>query len=256
MRKLTSKAVIAAMLLLGLAEYGIAMPEPEQGKASIESMTITQLESAGDAARGQKDFQQAIKYFEAALRKNRKKAVLRNKLGLAQLQAGDLREARKNFERAAKLDRNYPEAVNNMGAVDYMRKNYGSAAKNFKKALALDETRTSFHVNLGAAWFGQKKLDRAIAEYTRALELDPDALTSNVRTGVAAQIASPEERALYSFMLAKIYARRGEVDRCLECLRLAKERGYRDLANVYYEQEFTNLRQDPRLQEIVPPPAH
>jgi tetratricopeptide (TPR) repeat protein len=254
MRKLTTKIVMAA-ILVGLAEYGFATPDAEQGKTAMESMTVTQLERTGDATRALKDYPLAIRYFQAAIRKSPKNAVLYNKLGLAELRNNDLGAARKDFERSAKLDRKYAEAVNNMGAVDYLRRNYGSAAKNFKKAVALDENHASFHVNLGAAWFAQKKLDRALAEYARALELDPDALTSESKTGVSAQIASPEERARYSYMLARIYARRGDVDRCLECLKKAKESGFRDMANVYRDEEFSNLRQDPRLHEIVSPPA-
>ena len=95
-----------------------------------------------------------------------------------------------------------------MGAVD-MRKNYGSAAKYFKKAVELEQTRATFHVNLGAAWFSQKKFQRAMNEYARALELDPESLRQNAKVGVAAQISSPEERARYSYLLAKIYAQRG-----------------------------------------------
>jgi len=75
--------------------------------------------------------------------------------------------------------------------------------------VALDETRPAFPVNLGSAWFGQNKLDRAIAEFRRALELDPEALNPNSGTGVTAQVSSPEQRARYDFMLAKIYAQRG-----------------------------------------------
>jgi tetratricopeptide (TPR) repeat protein len=136
-----------------------------------------------------------------------------------------------------------------------MDKNYGAAAKRFKKAVALEETRASFHVNLGAAWFSQKKLEHAIAEYTRAVELDPNALKQESRVGITAQIASPEERARYSYMLAKIYAKRGDVDGCLQCLRKAKEEGYRDMANVYKDEDFSKMRENPRLQEVVAPPT-
>jgi tetratricopeptide (TPR) repeat protein len=135
-----------------------------------------------------------------------------------------------------------------------MQKRFGPAAKMFKKAVALDESKSTFHVNLGAAWFAQKKLERAIAEYARALELNPNALaTSN--SGVQAQIASPEERAKYAYMLAKIYAKRGEADECMRSLRKAKEEGYRDLANVYKDAEFAQLRNDPRLAEIAGAPS-
>jgi tetratricopeptide (TPR) repeat protein len=110
-------------------------------------------------------------------------------------------------------------------------------------------------VNLGAAWFSQKKLDRAVAEYTRAVELDPNALKQESRVGITAQIASPEERARYSYMLAKIYAKRGDVDGCVQCLKKAKEEGYRDLANVYKDEDFSRMRENPKLQEVVAPPT-
>jgi len=239
-----------------LSKYSISAPVPQQdqGKVNMQSMTVSELEKAGDEARAQKDYSQAIRYFQEAARKDRKNSGLFNKLGLAELKNNDLSAARVDFQRAIKLNSKYAEAINNLGAVDYMNKNLGSAVKNFKKAVALDETRPVFHVNLGAAWFSQKKLERAVAEYTRALELDPEALRQNAKAGVTAQISSPEERARYSYMLAKIYARRGDVDGCLQCLRKAKEDGYRDMANVYKDEEFSRMRENPRLHEVVPPP--
>jgi tetratricopeptide (TPR) repeat protein len=246
--------MLVAMLMM-LSKYSIGAPVPQQDKPSLQSMTVSELEKAGDEARTQKDYPQAIQYFQEALRKDRKNSELYNKLGLAELKNNELRAARADFEKAVKRNSKYAEAINNIGAVDYMNKNVGSAAKYFKKAAALDETRAVFHVNLGAAWFSQKKLERAVAEYTRALELDPDALRQNAKAGVTAQISSSEERARFSYMLAKIYAKRGDVDGCLQCLRKAKEDGYRDMANVYKDEEFSRMRENPKLHEVVAPPT-
>lgn len=251
MRLLTLILMIVAMTL-GAGQYALATgAEP---KTHLDSMTVAQLEAAGDIARAKKDYPEAIHYFETALRKDPQNARLYNKLGLAHLKAGNLDAARFNFQRAIKRDSKFADAINNLGAVEYMDKHYGAAAKQFKKAVALDENKSAFHVNLGATWFAQKKLDRALAEYARALELNPDALaTSN--SGVQAQIASPEERARYAFMLAKIYAERGQTDECMRNLRKAKEEGYKELDNVYKDAEFAQLRNDPRLKEIVPAPT-
>ena len=254
MRNTILKIMLLAILMT-LSRYSAATPAPEQGTIKIDTMTVAELEKAGDQARSVKDYVLAIDYFQAALRKDRKNAVLYNKLGLAELRKDDLSSARTHFERAVKVNSKYAEAVNNVGAVYYMQKNYGSAAKYFKKAVALNETDATFHVNLGAAWFSQKKMERAIAEYIRAMELDPDALRHDNRTGVSAQISSPEERAQYSYLLAKAYAKRGDIDGCLQCLKRAKEDGYRNLANVYKDEEFSHMRENPRLQEVVPPPT-
>ncbi|HXJ86296.1 MAG TPA: tetratricopeptide repeat protein [Candidatus Binatia bacterium] len=253
MRNTTLKFMLLAVLLT-LTRYSAADSWPEQGGVKMDAMSVADLEKAGDQARAAKDYTLAIDYFQAALRKDRKNAVLYNKLGLAELRKDDIASARLDFLKAVKLDSKYAEAVNNVGAVEYMRKNYNSAAKYFKKAVALDESHATYHVNLGAAWFSQKKMDRAIAEYMRAMELDPDALRRESRTGIAAQIASPEERAQYSYLLAKAYAKRGDVDGCLQCLKRAKEEGFRNLANVYRDEEFSRLRDNPKLQEVVPPP--
>jgi hypothetical protein len=91
-------------------------------------------------------------------------------------------------------------------------------------------------------------------EYSRALELDPGVLARDSRVGVTAMISSPEERAKQEYMIAKIYAKMGNVDNCLVCLRKAKDNGYPDLKSVYKDQEFAVVWQDPRLAEIIPPP--
>jgi len=251
MKYATSKLTLLAMLLT-LCGYGAAA---QQERPNLSMMTVAELEKTGDQARAQKDYYLAIDCFKAAISKDRKNAVLNNKLGLSYLKNNDLGNARMFFERASKLNSKFADAVNNVGAVDYMKKDYGRAAKNFKKAVALEETRATFHVNLGAAWFSQKKFEHAMAEYTRAMELDPDAFRTESKAGIAAQIASPEERAQYAYILAKAYAKRGDVEGCLQCLRKAKEDGYRNLANVYKDEEFSQIRGNPKLQEVVPPPV-
>ncbi len=244
-----------AMMLMMLSQYSRGTPVPQQDKVSADSSTAAQLEKAGDEARGQKNYAQAIQYFQAAVRKDRNNSALYNKLGLAELKNNQPGAARIDFDKAVKRDPKNADAVNNIGAVDFMNKSYGSAAKYFKKAVALDETHATFHVNLGAAWFSQKKLERAGTEYARALELDPSVFSDTSKVGVTAQVQSPEERARFSYMLAKIYARRGDVDGCLQCLKKAKEDGYRDLANVYKDEEFSKMRDNPKLHEVVAPPA-
>lgn len=254
MRRLVLGIVIVGVSV-GLWASDICAPGSPMSQAAMQAMTVADLEKAGDQCRAEKAYPEATRFFQEALRKDRKNAAIYNKLGLAELQDNQTAAARSDFAKAAKYDRKNPDPLNNIGAVDFLQKKYGSAAKYFKKALALDETRATFHVNLGATWIAQNEMNRAMAEYTRALELDPESLVRNARTGVMARITSPEERAKQDYMMAKIYARLGDPDRCLECLKRAKEEGYQDLAKVYKEQEFSKLWRDPRLVEIVPAPV-
>ena len=254
MRRLGWKMMIAGVLI-GLSAYAFGAPETEQAPKDMKTMTVAELEKAGDVSRYAKDYPQAIRYFQEALRKDKKNASIYNKLGLSELAGGDTDSARFAFEKAVKLNSKYADALNNLGA-DYFKENkMGSATKYFKKAVALDETRATFHVNLGAAWFSQKKIDRSMKEYARALELDPEVFTKTVRVGIVAQITSPEERAKFYYEIAKVHAKRGDMENCLLCLKKAKENGYHDLANVYRDDEFSRLWNDPRLQEVVPAPV-
>ena len=253
MRNLIAKISISLMFL-SMSASAICRADSPQSTAAMQSMSVAELEKAGDECRAQKDYEQAIKYFNEGLRKERKNAKLYNKRGLAELKRNQVKEARSDFLKAAKYDAKYPEALNNIGVAYYLDKQYGDAAKYFKKAVALDEMRASFHVNLGVAWFAQDEIDRAIREYTRALELDPEILQRESRVGVAAQITSSEQRAKHEYMMAKIYARMGDVENCFACLRRAKENGYGNLDRVYKDEEFASIRQDARLAEIVPPP--
>lgn len=254
MRRITFSVLLVAMLaILGASVTAMDSPQ-QQPRVDLKVMSVAELEKAGDEARTQKNYSLAIDYFQAALKKDRRNANIYNKLGLAQLKDNNLTEARSSFQRASKINPKYAEAINNIGAVEYMRKNYGGAAKYFKKAVALDEAHSTYHVNLGAAWFSQKKFERAISEYVRALEINPEAFNQESKVGIAAQILSPEERAQYSFSLAKAYAKRGDMDNCLQCLKKAKEEGYRNMANVYKDEEFSRMRDNPRLHEVVPPP--
>ena len=253
MRNLFLRTLILAVVVIA-ARYGLSLPQPQQTTPPAQA-TAPEPAHPCDVLRAQKDYPAAIHCFQEAISKDRKNAILYNKLGMAELQADDLQNALANFTSATKLNSRFAEAQNNIGAVYYVQKKYGNAAKYFKKAVALNETHATYHVNLGAAWFGMNNIDRALAEYQRALQLDPDVLVKNSKMGVTVQISNPEERAKYEFMMAKVYAQLGDNDRCLECLRKAKEGGYRGLNKVYEDQEFAVVRQDARLASIVPPPA-
>lgn len=227
-------------------------PEPARIEIS-PGLTVAELEAKGDALRQQKAYAEALAHYQVALGKDKTNSVLFNKAGIAELQLGQLARAQKDFERAIKQDRNYAEAYNNLGVVAYVRKDYKKAIKQYQKALTLRENSAPFHSNLGATYFAQKRMENAVVEYRRALELDPDILIRSPAGGVAAQIASPEDRAHYWYVLAKIYAQSGDCERCVHCLRKAREEGYRKLQDVNKDPEFAAVRQDPRIVELLAP---
>jgi tetratricopeptide (TPR) repeat protein len=241
--------LMAAGLLICELPYGRSELLPNV--ATVDKLAAARTaEENGDLARIHSDYAQAVFYYRKALRVDRQNAELYNKLGVAELKSGDKGSARKYFTRAVQYNPQFAIALNNLGAVDCLDRKYKPAVSYLKQALALDETQAATHVNLAEAWIGLGETDRAMTEYTRALELDPDALSEN-DNGVLARVSTPEQRARTAYIIARSYARRGNLEGALDYLQRAKEGHYPDLAKVYSDPEFAPLWKDPRLAKII-----
>src|SRR5208283_3438662 len=140
-------------------------------------------------------------------------------------------------------DKNY------LDAIDYY---WAAQAKDPHNAVLMDKDEAVFYNNRAASLFGKKEFAKASADYAKAIELDPDILERSERGGGAqARLPSPQDRAHYDYVLAKLYARNGMPERSLHYLRRAIEDGYRDIKNVYKDAEFSALRNDPRFAELM-----
>lgn len=265
-RQLTS--VLAAFLLIIFANlFALAQAAPSEQvqvgppvrRIDPPSPTATaeELEKRADELRSEKAYLDSLDYFRAALAKNPKSAQIYNKMGIVELQTYHLNNAKKCFEKAIKLNKSHADAYNNLGVVNYELKKYGKAISLYSKAIAIDENAASYFSNLGAAYFSKKDFEKATLAYTRAIQLDPDIFERTSRTGVAAQLPSPEDRARYDYVMAKLYARMGSFERSLQYLRKAMEEGYKQIQMVYKDSEFSDLRKDPRFAELMAakPPA-
>jgi tetratricopeptide (TPR) repeat protein len=227
---------------------------PHRYEPPPPNATAEELEARGDEFRVEKAYADAVDYYRAGLAKTRAKpeqAQLYNKVGIAELQVQHYKEAQKNFEHALKAKGEMAEARNNLGAAFFLQKKYGKAVKEYKEALKLRDADASFHSNLGTAYFIRKEYQLAMAEYMRAFQLDPTVFERSSQSGVSAQLSTSENRAQYSYLLAKMYAQVGDLDHCILYLKKAMEDGYKEIDNVYKDQEFTVLRKDPRFPQLM-----
>ena len=226
-----------------------APPQLRRAAPPPADASAQELEARGDELRAEKSYADALDYYRAALSKS-ESAVLRNKSGIAQLQMLHYDRAKKEFERALKRDPAYAEAYNNLGVVNYIKGSHRQAIRRYLKALELRDS-ASFHSNLGTAYFARKEYDKASAEYLRALEIDPDIFERQSAAGVSAHMASPADRARFSYVIAKMYAKSGDAERCLLYLKRAMEAGYAGISDVYKDEEFSQVRKDPRFTELM-----
>jgi tetratricopeptide (TPR) repeat protein len=225
---------------------------PELGRADAPSTRASaeDLERRADQLRAAKAYLEALDYYQSALSQKPNSAVLYNKLGINELLSARYQQAQKDFERATKLDAGYADAFNNLGVLEYLHRRYGRAIKQYQRAIAFDSDEASYYGNLGMAYFAKKEWERSIDAYGRAVSLDPSFFGRTSNGGVAGRISSPGDRAHFSYVLAKLYAKNGLTERSLEYLRRAIEEGYK-IDGVYKDPDFTALRQNPRFLELM-----
>ncbi len=256
-------AVLASCSFLSTVSFAqMSHADPVQVKPPLlrtidppsRDATASDLESRGDELHGQKLYFDAIDYYRAALGKIDEalgKAKIYNKICRTQLVMTRWRDGQKSCQQAIKADRKLPDPYNNLGVAYYEEKRYGAAIKQYRKAIALDEGTASYYSNLGAALFSRKDYDASAQAYAKALELDPGVFERSSRQGVQAQVPSPEDRARYDYVVAKLYAKMGLSDKSLEYLRKAMEEGYKNYKNVYTDTEFAELRKDKRFTDLM-----
>jgi tetratricopeptide (TPR) repeat protein len=238
--------------LVQISPPTIRRAEPPPPSASLE-----ELEKRGDELRVEKDYLDALDYYRAVLAKKPNSPAICNKAGIAELLMQRYKEAGKDFEHAIHFDHQYADAQNNLGVIDYEGKKYAKAIKQYEKAIRLRPDSASFYSNEGAAYFGKKEFEKASEAYAKAIELDPSILERTSHNGISAQLPSPEDRARFDYIIAKLCAKQGDRDRSLQYLRRALEEGYKGIDDVYKDPEFAGLRSDTRFTELMAarPPA-
>ncbi len=253
------------LLTLGLPLLGQTLPSadlpvPQRIPPPSENASAEELEKRGDALRAEKAYLDSIDYYRAALKKA-DSAKLHNKVGLSLFQLQRHGEAKKEYERAIKMDKSYPEPHNNLGALYYVDRRYGPAVREYKKAIQLNDENASFHHNLGYAYFSEKEFERATKEYNRALELDPGIFDRQPSGGITIRLVSSTDLGHFHYVMAEMFAQRGDAERCRYYLAKANEEGYNS-RDALREGVFAELRKDPEFVAFVrtlkppPPPEH
>ena len=200
--------------------------------------------------RAQKRFLDSIDFYNAALAKQ-PSALLWNKDGMSYLLLQRRIRQPSALIMPSSSTSTLPKATTTAATSSRWKKKYDKAIKYYTKALKLRPNDAVFQYNMGSSYFGKHDYVHAAQAYKAAFALDPDIFNRVSRTGVMAQATSPEDRAAFSFMVARMYAQAGDFDHSLEYLRKAMEDGYKDINKVYTESEFATMRTDKRFEELM-----
>ena len=227
-----------------------APPAPATQRTQRESDELQ-----ADILMARKQYSDAAQVYQKLLSQEPNNAILLNKLGIAYHQQTMLGQAKRYYERAAKADRTYANAYNNVGTVFYQQRKYGKAIQAYEKALAIRTDIPAVYTNLGYAYFGQKRYDQAMAAFRHALDMDPEVFERSHTTGSLLQDRSVGDKGLFYFYLAKSFAEMGNLERCVNYLRKARDEGFQGLAAVKTDPSFAKLVNDPTVQEILQAPG-
>ena len=209
------------------------------------------LEEQADLLRIRRFPEDALDFYNYALKRGGNPVALMNKLGLIELELRNVDLAIMYFRQVVKMDRRNAEGWNNLAATEYLRSAYSTAISGYKKAVKADKSIAVFHANLGTAYFEIKDYKRARRETDEALKLDPLVLQHTSGSGIAAHILSVEDRARFSFEMAKLYAQRGQIEEMLHSLAMASENGFDIVGHMKADPDLSKYRTDPRVAFLV-----
>jgi tetratricopeptide (TPR) repeat protein len=135
--------------------------------------------------------------------------------------------------------------------VYYHQKNFRGAIRAYLRAAAIDPDQAGTHSNLGFAYYNTDKFPEAAGEFQKALELDPSIFERNDRAGAIVQDRSVTNHGLFFFMMAKVYAQKGDANHCAAYLRKSFDEGYKDVGTAATDPAFKDVINDPVMQDVL-----
>ncbi|GAI44381.1 unnamed protein product, partial [marine sediment metagenome] len=112
-----------------------------------------------------------------------------------------------------------------LGMLEKARKHYNLAIKRFPE-------RTGLYINLGCTYAKEGDLSNCLVHWKKAAAIDGryDTLHYNI---------------------ACFYALRDDIESAIHHLKLAVDKGYRDVEHLIEDPELASIRNDPRIKAII-----
>jgi tetratricopeptide (TPR) repeat protein len=259
---MTRLALFAILFVLGVGTvWAQQVPHAPLGTTPAESATESpsyramnpreQAQMRADLFMARKQYDEAIKAYQAVLIDDSHNAKALNSLGMAFQQIGNGDQAEHYYKLASRADKTDSNALNNLGTVEYSEQRYGKAIKYYRQAIAKGNALATVYSNLGYAYCGMKEYLKAMAVFSQALALDPDVFEHKGNSGsVLQQRTAPDPGSLH-FILAKSYAKIGDAERAARYLKMARDEGYKGFRSSENDPDFAKVIKDPRVQEVL-----
>jgi FKBP-type peptidyl-prolyl cis-trans isomerase 2 len=117
---------------------------------------------------------EAISYYQNAVKENPKLAQVYYNMGVALQQKGQVDQANTCYEVAIGLNQKFTEAHHNLGITFYHKKQFDEAIICFLRVLQLKPDHVGAYYNLGNIFFAKGQLSQAREYYQKTVSLQPD----------------------------------------------------------------------------------
>ncbi len=148
------------------------------------------------------NLQEAIGYFQAAVRLEPKLVEAHSQLGTALYKAGRRDEGLAELEQAIRLNPGYAPAHLNLGIAFLERGRTDAAIAEFQAALRYKAEYPEAHNGLGAAFGQTGRLDESIEEFETALRMKPDDPGTHCNLGMVLVAKGRRREAIEHFNTA------------------------------------------------------
>ncbi len=208
-------------LLHQSADWALIAPHlPDPATASE-----AQLEMAGGVLQARRFPEDALDYYQYALRRGGDPVTLMKKMGVVRLELRQDVLARAIFEQCVHLAKKDSQAWNNLGATDYSLGRYHDAINEYRHAVKLNKSSAVYHANLGMAYFTNNDVQSAQAEFATAVRLDPRIMDPQNSGGMTLHVLQTQNYGKLCFEIARLYARNGDIPETELWLQKAAEHG-------------------------------
>ena len=202
---------ILTLFYLGKGDYEKALENNNEALSlQGDHHNANTLHSRGIIFLIRNNYEQALKYFDEALKKQPDKAGFLSSRGVFFASRGDYNQALKYFNEALNIQPNDTMNIRNIGVIYLYKNNYKAAINNFKKAInkAEAENHDSLEVNndyfsLADAYCQQNNFERCIDAYSYIIK------STSWFEKVSLNIGLKQVRPKKIMGLAKVYNNRG-----------------------------------------------
>lgn len=148
-------------------------PNNSRAVAAYASIFRAEAEASPNPQIKQRQFLEAIKWYEQSLKLYDQVADTWYNLGVSYMGVAQQEKAKFAFEQALSIDDRHINALNNLGVIHFQNKDFQSALTYFERCLKVNAQFASAHANLGAVFHNLGQYDKARLYYNQALQLNP-----------------------------------------------------------------------------------